>query len=219
MKISSLSESKKCVSCGIEFHSCWVRGAVLLRCPTCADIKQNRPSVVVDRGIQFSQICEIELLPADWELFKATPKDAPCWKISIKGNIWGVNWEGRIDIFSHDSIPPQPGNVVLLESCVTIHQRSDMAEKPLEIREYLRLSQVGQFPDTGGQIPKLIWLTATKKQTIKGLGRQYSYSLVGSPIWEKRISGGYRSGRKITTGALALVDTEHPLWVREDFNH
>lgn len=217
MLISQNFEIANCATCGKQFQSYLVRGAKLRRCPTCADIKQGRPSIVVDRGIDFHQIIKIENLPGSWQVFQATRKDAPCWKISVKGDMFGVSFSGRIDIFSHDVVPPKPGDAALFESCVSVHRREDLPDRPLEIREYFRLSNAGMQAEE--ELPRLIWLTAEYKTTIKGLGRQYKNSLVGSPVWEHRISGQCRTGRYGGTGAMAIVDDAHPLWVREDFNY
>jgi hypothetical protein len=214
--ISSEFQIKNCVSCGKEFQSFWVRGAQLLRCPTCADIKQGRPSVIVDRGIDFSQIVKIESLPSYWESFQSSKKDFACWKQSIKGSLFGVSWDGRIDIYSQDVIPPKPGDIALFESCVAVHRRENMLNRPLEIREYFRLNSAGMQPDR--EFPSLVWLTAGWKTTIKGLGRQWRNELVGSPIWESRICGQVRTGRSGTVGSLAIVDASHPLEVKEVFD-
>ena len=216
MLISNDFELKNCKSCGKQFQSYWVRGGKALRCPTCQDIKQGRPSVVVDRGIEFIEVCAIDSLPTTWEPFQATKDDLACWKMSKKGSEYGVVWDGRIDIYSHDRILPKKGDVCLFEKCVSVHRREDMLDRPLEIREYYRLTTLPN--NNQSSLPKLVWLTASWKTTIKGFGCQYKRDLIGSPLWEHRISGQVRSGRLGTVGALALTDKNHPLAVKEVFD-
>jgi hypothetical protein len=67
-------------------------------------------------------------------------------------------------------------------------------------------------------MPRLVWVTAPYKTTLKGYGRQYAYALKGSPLWAQRVSGGYRSGRAGTSAILALVDDEHTLESVLEFN-
>lgn len=216
MLIANEFENLNCKSCGKVFQSYWVRGAKMLRCPTCQDIKQNRPSIVIDRGIEFGQVCVVKSLPGVWEPYQASKDDLACWKICKKGSDWGVSWSGRIDIYSHDRIPAKVGDVVLFEKCVSVHRREDMTDRPLEIREYYRLSTLPN--NNQSSLSELVWITANWKTTIKGFGRQYKYDLIGSPLWEHRISGQVRSGRLGNVGCLALVDEKHPLEVKEVFN-
>lgn len=213
--LSQEFEIKNCISCGKLFQSFWLRGTQLKRCPTCQDIKQNRPSVIVERGIDFEQIVKIESLPAGWELFQSGKKDFPCWKISKKGEEFGASWNGRIDIFSQDQTPPKVGDIALFESCVSVHRRTDLPDHPIEIRNYFRLSAAGMQQPTAN----LIWLTANWKTTIKGFGRQYQNELVGAPIWEQRISGQVRTGRLGCVGSLAIVDEDHPLLIQNVFDN
>lgn len=212
--LSQEFEMKNCVSCGKLFQSFWIRGAQLKRCPTCQDIKQGRPTINIERGIDFEQVVKIESLPGQWEVYQADRKDFPCWRIVRKGSDFGVSWDGRIDIYCQDVVSPKVGDVVLFEACVSVHRRTDMPDRPIEIRNYFRLSAAGMQQPTA----RLIWLTADWKTTIKGLGRQYRNELVGAPIWEQRISGQVRTGRLGCVGALAIVDDEHPLSVKNVFD-
>jgi hypothetical protein len=214
--ISTEFQIKNCSSCGKKFQSFWVHGVQLRRCPTCADIKQHRPSVIIDRGVDFSAIVKVKSLPSEWQVFQSNKKDFACWKQSVKGEQFGASWDGRIDLYSQDTIPPKPTDIALLESCVAVHRREDMPDRPIEIRTYFRLNSAGMQPSN--ELPELIWLTAGWKTTIKGLGRQWRNELVGSPIWESRISGQVRTGRMGTIGSLAIVDESHPLEVKEVFD-
>lgn len=63
---------------------------------------------------------------------------------------------------------------------------------------------------------KLVYVTAKTKTTIKGFGRQYwAEANADATIAHWQISGGVRSGRAHTTGVLAIVSEEHPLYVKK----
>lgn len=217
MLINSDIKFRVCRECGSEFPSYFVRGAWLCRCPQCSDVKQRRPSVIQERNLVYSQICKLESLPKSWQRFQANSKDAGVWKIQLKGGDWGASWLGRIDIYSHDLIPPTSRQTVLFEELESIHKINQTNAVVIEKRKYIRLSNVGM--QDSDNLPKLVWLQARSKTTLKGLGRQYKYEIVGSPLWEWRVQGGVRSGRSYIEGVLAVVDDEHTLIVKEIFNH
>lgn len=80
----------------------------------------------------------------------------------------------------------------------------------VEQRTYIRMDDAhGADPGTR----RLVTLLAASKVTMKGYGRQYRHAFTGVPVWEKRVSGGVRSGRIENTLVLAIVDDEHPLEV------
>lgn len=64
---------------------------------------------------------------------------------------------------------------------------------------------------------QLVWLTATEKTTLKGLGAQYASSIHGEPVWSKSIGGGVRNRRRWTTAMLAITDHDHPVTVAQDY--
>ncbi|MBD0265535.1 MAG: hypothetical protein ICV78_23295 [Tolypothrix sp. Co-bin9] len=212
-----LSQVKTCRNCGREFMSYFTRGAWLCRCPQCSDVQQRRPSVVQERNLVYQQICKLESLPKAWERFQASQKDAGCWKIELRGGDWGASWLGRVDIYSLDLIPPAPGQIVLFEELESVHKINQQNALVLEKRKYVRISAAG-MQLVSEDSPRLIWLQARSKTTLKGVGRQYRYDIVGSPLWEWRVKGGVRSGRSWIEGALAIVDNDHPLIVQEVFN-
>ncbi|MBD2503953.1 hypothetical protein [Anabaena azotica] len=213
----NLSQVKVCRDCSQEFMSYFTRGAWLCRCPQCSDVAQRRPSVVQERNLVYSRICKLESLPKSWQRFQASPKDAGCWKIELKGGDWGATWLGRIDIYSLDTIAPHSGQIVLFEELESVHKILQQNAVVLEKRKYVRISAAGM--QSTENLPRLVWLQARTKTTLKGYGRQYRYDIVGSPLWEWRVKGGVRSGRSYIEGALAIVDDEHPLMMKEIFNH
>lgn len=97
----------------------------------------------------------------------------------------------------------------------------EVEAETIEVRRYVRLDAVAGIEDPDDEqyesLPRLIWVTAPYKATLKGYGRQYAYKLSGSPIWAQEISGAVRSGRMGSRAMLALVDDEHPLEQVLDF--
>jgi len=89
---------RECRMCGTEFEAQQFRGTFPAYCPTCQDIRQKRPSIIIERELLFGPvIVEIESLPGKWEEFRARERDLPCCKISVKGRRFGASWRGRID--------------------------------------------------------------------------------------------------------------------------
>jgi len=232
-----MSERKKiCRMCGSEFFArCW-RGTFPAFCPTCQDIRQKRPSIVVEREMLFGPlVVEIESLPGEWSSYRAAKRDLPCFKMTVKGRKFGASWRGRIDIFA--PVPWKKGDVVEFSEVESVHLvrykkqfrptiyggkvlvksrlplDSDEGEMELERRLYIRLDPAPPGAGASGELPKLVWSVASYKTTLKGLGRQYRYRHVGCPLWSTSVHGAVRSGRAGAEGVLAIVDDEHPLKV------
>jgi len=243
------TETRTCRECGNEFESRVIRGSWLSRCPECADVRQHRPSAVKERTVVTEPImCVIESLPGQWQQFATGQHDDdPCVRIIIKGDRYGVSWNGRIDIYAHTLW--QSGDIVWLTEMEVIHRVKVIEEQRptspftqlkggpvativqkkvslwekhegkeiIETRRYMRLDNVrdDEMPDaeTTATLPRLVWKEAHSKTTLKGYGRQYANQLRGAPLWEKRVSGGCRSGRIHSEGVLALVDADHSLEV------
>ncbi|HCA95940.1 MAG TPA: hypothetical protein DEP38_15340 [Cyanobacteria bacterium UBA9226] len=203
----------KCKDCEKDFVGLLLRGCFPLRCPTCADIAQKRPEIIQHRSLAYSEVVKIvSLPPGGFILNQATPKDFPSWKLSFKGESWGVNWEGRLDLYSSDSLMPVVGKNYLFE-----HIQSEYLVPHLGTirkKQYIRLTQTNVETDKN-----LVWMVASTKTTLKGLGRQYSYKIVGNPLWEKRIQGGYRNLRAYKSGVLAVIDEEHQIFVEKIFDN
>jgi len=251
------SETRTCRDCGKEFESRIIRGFWLSRCPECADVRQHRPSAVKERTVVVEPImCAIESLPGDWQQFvTGQHDDHPCVRMTVKGDRYGVAWNGRIDIYAHTTW--QPGDVVWLtelevvhrvkaveKRCSTspftqlaggpvakiVHEKVPLwyrreGEEVIETRRYVRLDnvrdeEIANLSDAEhATMPRLVWREAHSKTTIKGFGRQYANQLRGVPLWEKRVSGGCRTGRIHSEGSLALVDDDHPLEVVNLFDN
>ncbi len=94
----------------------------------------------------------------------------------------------------------------------------DGAEEIIETRRYVRLDEPEMKGEQLRYLPVLVYRVAHSKTTLKGRGRQYANELRGAPLWEKRCSGGCRSGRIHYEAALALVDHDHPLEVVNVFD-
>jgi len=201
-------------------------------------------------------MCAIESLPGDWQQFvTGQHDDHPCVRMTVKGDRYGVAWNGRIDIYAHTTW--QPGDVVWLtelevvhrvkaveKRCSTspftqlaggpvakiVHEKVPLwyrreGEEVIETRRYVRLDnvrdeEIANLSDAEhATMPRLVWREAHSKTTIKGFGRQYANQLRGVPLWEKRVSGGCRTGRIHSEGSLALVDDDHPLEVVNLFDN
>jgi len=232
-----MNERKKiCRMCETEFIATPWRGTYPAFCPTCQDIRQKRPSIIVERELLFGPIIvKIESLPSPWEEFQARNRDLPCYKITVQGKEFGASWQGRIDIFAPE--PWEPGDIVEFSEIESVHLvrykksyhptiyggnvlvksklalDSDEGEIELERRRYIRLDPLPEGTEVPDELPRLIWSVASYKTTLKGLGRQYRYEHVGCPIWSARVHGAVRSGRAGAEGVLAIVDDEHTLKV------
>ena len=225
-----------CADCGKYFvyYPQYIRsGEAPKRCPRCKDVEQGRPSLAEERRqIAFYEGVRVVSLPGEWvEFHSGARRDAPQWRIDIKGQEFGAAWDGRIVIYA-----PRPivaGEVVNVremevihrvkvktETRQTLHHGPVTVERELPItgtegeemmrqRRYLVLEPT---PDVQPKV-ELVWATAYTKTTLKGFGRQYWAKVGGSPIAQWGISGGYRSGRAHTDGVLAIVDEEHPLLI------
>lgn len=200
-------------------------------CPSCADRRQKRPSIVQERvELHRFEGVLIDSLPGEWKEFKTDAgTDFPCYKIGIKGSVYGASWTGRVDIFADKQFTV--GEIVdirvmeskhlvkklrytaathLVEKTVDINteERDVTLTEEIERREYIVLEK----SECTAAKMKLVWAVAHTKTTIKGYGRQYYASLDPSAtLWHKAISGGVRSGRVHTEGILAIVSEEHPL--------
>lgn len=92
-------------------------------------------------------------------------------------------------------------------------QKGDIVKVRDVIRErrYLVLGRSDAAPAC-----KLVWATARTKTTLKGFGRQYWASAnTEACITSWMVSGGVRSGRAHTTGVMAIVNEEHPLYIEK----
>jgi len=212
-------------------------------CPRCKDEEQGRPDVTLQRRELFSVTCRIASLPpVEWVQVRAVAGDKPAWKGVVKGKMFGAAWVGRIDLYSVAPQPPRVGEVVNLVEMQVLKRvakkwqhrvRSDFKlghaveysvsrRVPLadaenegaqvfeERWEYIRLDPADEADPQGRQ---LVWAKAHTKTTLKGFGRQYWATIEGNPIWQRTVTGGYRSGRASTTGCLAVVDGDHPLLI------
>jgi hypothetical protein len=208
------------------------------RCPACLDRAQGRPDITLAREELFRACVRIDSLPAgEWVKSTAMPVadgERQPWRLTVKGSRYGADWNGRIDLFSHLPVPPEPGNFVTLvamrvtkrvakrawarqtlehgtvygERQVPLAEDGQGVRQVEEVRTYVRLDP----PMPGGSGGRqLVWAEARTKTTIKGLGRQYHAELGGDPIWFHEVRGGYRSGRAHTTARLAVVSAERPM--------
>jgi uncharacterized protein (DUF736 family) len=204
------------------------------RCPKCADTAQQRPSVVVERKLLnvYDGVKIVSLPPGEWREVKGWKKDIPAFRLTWKGSEYGASWSGRIDLFAPTL--PQIGDVVSIREMESRHlvkvrreQKQTMehgevivekelpitaddpeAEEVIRTRRYLVLE-----PFDGEATCQLVWAEAHTKTTLKGLGRQYWARVEGAPIASWYVFGGVRSGRAHTTGVLAIVDQERPLYI------
>lgn len=204
------------------------------RCPTCNDIRQGRPSVVVERKLQavYDGVEIVSLPPGEWEQVAGFDGDQSGYRLTVKGRRFGASWYGRIDLFSQSI--PKVGDVVSVRTMEAEHKvkqvlktRPTMRYGEVTIEEILPVTDSNPEaevvikthrylviePWEGESTCRLVWVEAHTKTTLKGLGRQYWAEISGAPIASWRISGGVRSGRAHTDAVLAIVDKEHPLYV------
>lgn len=213
-------------------------------CPSCQDIRQERPSVVVRREqLAFLPGVEIKSLPSGaWELFQAEPGDEPRYRLNVAGARFGAAWRGRIVIWAKEL--PQIGDIVAIRHMRSTHEvaavytdkvRSDfrsgqnVAYRKREVvplqeqatvsaeREVESHEYVAIEPWAGpGRGLFLEWVEAYSKITLKGLGAQFANRLKGNPLWKLEIHGSVRSGRAFTTAWLAITDSAHPVVVVDE---
>lgn len=107
----TLTVGLTCSQCGSTFQvslaSYDAMGITSLprRCPTCADVRQHRPQVVLARQELWADDIKVgrsaaELLRGLAE-FRPRDSDKPCWRLVVKGDRYGASWSGRIDVYSH----------------------------------------------------------------------------------------------------------------------
>lgn len=240
--IQSLDSKKPlciCEGCQNVFvwHSNWRFPDLPKKCPTCTDKEQERPSIVQERQeLGKWEGVKITSLPGDWsEIETNVHTDYTGFSIVKKGKDFGISWSGRIDIFAKE--PFAIGDIVnirlmtvshlvkkkqyerstMKHGTIVIERNIDMTEdtegednivERNEGREYL----VFEKPQSSEVSARLVWHTAGWKYTLKGYGRQWSSSIQGTPLVQWRITGNCRSGRYGTTGVLAIVDEEHPIF-------
>lgn len=175
------------------------------RCPSCSDKVQKRPSIVKERTelARFERV-EIKSLPASWEIYQTNvSSDFPCYKITKRGNDFGVSWSGRIDIFA--DAPYGIGNIVTVRVMESKHmvqklryhaghiQKSPfdppthLVEKTVEVNtkecgekqtlteevESRQYVALEGIAEVVEPAYSLVWETAHSKTTLKGYGRQY----------------------------------------------
>lgn len=204
------------------------------RCPKCTDIVQGRPSVVIERNCLnvYDGVEVISLPPGEWQKTEGGRKDVSSFQLAVKGRRFGAAWDGRIDLFT-TSIP-RIGDVVSVremesrhlvkvreEEKQTLHNGVVVIEKVLPItsddpnaREVVRHRRyLVVEPFEGSAISRLVWVEAHTKTTLKGFGRQYWTEIKNVSIASWSVSGGVRSDRAHTTGVLAIVDHDHPVYL------
>lgn len=222
--------SRLCEECGepfIQFHQ---RGEQL-RCPTCQDTRQGRPSVVQDREFLaiYDGVQIVSLPPGSWHEFQATSKDEARYRMDVSGAMYGAAWSGRIVLWSEQ--PVQTGEVVRLRHMQSTHQVKAVYEARVRndfdtgqivgysAREVIPVTEEHESarieteqheyivfePSLVAPQWRLEWASAYSKRTLKGFGKQVDSRIVGpEPEWLVEVSGGVRSGRTHTVGRLAL---------------
>lgn len=222
-------EVRTCVECA-SLYEVYSDRASPVRCPSCADRAQRRPTQVVQRARLATWTAEIHSLPGEWQRFQANKKDRPCWKIDLCGRSYGADWAGRIVIYA--AHPFVPGDVVRVRLMRAEHRvrvvyrerhtlhhgsvvvsekrhlhRDEGGEIETDAYEYLVFEPTDAAPDA-----RITFTKAFSKTTLKGFGRQYRSDTVfeADPLWSKTIYGGYRSGRAGTNATLAIIAYDDP---------
>lgn len=206
---------RHCHKCGKPFIS-YVTRSVQTQCARCADLRQRRPSTVVEREelLWLTGVKVVSLPPASWQEFKARSGDDVRFKLEFSGSSYGASWAGRIVMWAKR--PIVTGDVVTLRHMRAKHVKISHVEndqgqterkETIEQHEYIALDTTPLATPTS----ELVFVTAVTKTTIKGFGRQYWADIDGVPLWFKEIHGQVRSGRAGTAAWLAVVDDEHPV--------
>lgn len=96
-----------------------------LVCPTCNDLRQNRPSVSIARQ-ELYVATVVNRVALDWGQFvgqRAGGNNAharPAWRARLSGERYGAEWNGRIDVWCTSQEPPRTDEV-----CVFKHMRTE----------------------------------------------------------------------------------------------
>ena len=207
-------------------------GALPKICSTCQDVKQGRPSVVVERRqIAVYDAVEIVGLPGEWKEFQGAETDSPAYKIDVRGKKFGADWNGRIVIYAAQ--PYSIGDIVSVRHMEVVHRVKAVDEERQTIYGKVRVEKILPMTAQEGHerlftgqylvlekankevVGKLVWAEAHTKTTLKGFDRQYWANITGQPLAEWRVSGGVRSGREHATGVLAIVSEEYPLVIEK----
>lgn len=203
-------------------------------CPACKDRQQRRPDIVLSRTVIWEGTAKLDhsvvALLATASEYRPFTKDKPSRRLTIKGEMYGAEWRGRIDLWSqvwplaygmsvqvvHNSVKRQvwvlPEVRTVASSQVETFRRCEPgtagAIEREEVNEYVVL-----LPAFSDEENWLVWAVARSKTTLKGFGNQYHSEFSGSPLWFQEISGGVRSGREYGVGRLAVVCDDDPLVV------
>lgn len=253
-----------CSECGQPFQIYQRRARGQRYCPTCADRRQQRPTVVLRReALAAYNGVRIHSLPGEWRLFTAAAdRDEPTWRMEARGEDYGDAWEGTIVI--HARRPFAAGDVVQLRHMRAVHEVKratwsrptsswtslsggpssvthsvpvPIAVPDEAIRAYaLRAGEPGNLfsrrsaaeaaaegrlrievveeereyvvlePSTAPATYSLVWLEATSKYTLKGLGAQYAEAIdAPDAVWSMSVRGGVRTDRRHTVGRLLVL--------------
>jgi hypothetical protein len=207
------------------------------RCPMCNDERQHRPAVVLERRELWGATVRLGETAAclfqHAEVWRASERDIPGWRLTLRGKMFGADWSGRIDVyFQVDPKSLRPGQVVSLShmesrSRVWVQKWTKQTMEHGEVSGYARCKptdeganereEAGQYvtilpaPEGVEPVGTLVWAQAYSKVTLKGFGRQYAARLEGTPLWQMSVKGAARSGRFNTDARLAVVEEGNPL--------
>ena len=175
------------------------------RCPTCKDIMQRRPTVVIRREVtrEFPQVL-IDFLPGPWQFSKPFfQQDHGCFKIDQKGSsLTGEGfWTGRTVIRA--SMPFKRGGVVAMRCMKAIHLDRHTG-KP-RTREYVVLG-VAKTVSRPIILPQLVWITVDLSME----------KCLNNSLWSRTVYGGgeTKEGPFTEEGILAVIDKHHPLIIQ-----
>lgn len=207
------------------------------RCPKCLDENQGRPQIALERRELWAANVKIGESAASLLRhavpFQTQEGDRPSWRLVVKGQMFGAEWSGRINVYLHlepnaiaaDQIVSFSHMEVKAKVWMKHWERPTMeygvvdgyrrclpgdegAEEREETTQYVSILPTASREPVVGT---LVWAQAYTKTTLKGFGRQYWAHLEGSPLWQLGVTGGARSGRFHTDARLAVVEEGNPL--------
>lgn len=194
-----------CELCDKSFKQ-FIIGSTQRTCPTCLDLRQRRPSIILSRKVTNQYPCVVvDSLPGPWSFIPAFlgGRDTPSYKIDYKGSLLGSEgeeWCGRIVV---RAISPYHKNSLVSVRCMTaIH--ADRINGKISKREYLVLSDPKK---RSAHLPSLVYLTIDP--TLE--------NVTDHSLWSKSVySGGYiDNGKKLyrDRAILAIVDKNNVIVV------
>lgn len=205
---SSYQVERVCITCSREFIQ-YQGGAAQRSCPSCLDLIQRRPTIVLKREVlQYLPAVLIDTLAGPWAFIPPflPTRDIGHFRIDIKGSSLGgeASWSGRIVIRSNH--PYTRNSIASVRIMRSIHL--DRLTGKRRDREYMVLGDPKERPP---HLPALIYITLDLSVE----------SVIDRSIWSRHIYSGKSTvnGNSFTDeGVLALIDRKNNLVIETKDN-